>query len=102
MKIHTLSDGTTIKVKVIRELVGTRFVEIASRKRTTTTIMRIDGPMYLVTREQLVPISHPSYGYASTDIKGAELALAFFVDSAESCIAHAAEEGIDVSECYSK
>lgn len=56
--------------------------------------------MFLTMHGQLIPISHPDYSHASTDAAGADLALRFFVEGAESCIAHAAEQGIAVEQCY--
>lgn len=99
-KPHTLSDGTTLSVKATRTLIGTRLTEVPSRKRPAGSLLWDDGRMYLLTRNGgMVKISHPDYAYA--DAKHAvEVALAFFIDSAEASIKHAAEEGISVEECY--
>lgn len=97
---HRLSDGTTLAIRTDRGIAGTTFTEVPSRKRPAGTLMRIDRRMYLVLRKQLVPITHPDYEYAADDKQGAAKALAFFTDSAESCIQHAAEQGIDVADCY--
>lgn len=98
---HTLSDGTTLRVRTVRTPAGTHYYEMPSRKRPTGShLMRLDGPMFLVTTEQLIPIRHPDYSYASTDKIGAEVALRFFVDGAESCIKEAEKEGIPVEQMY--
>ncbi len=98
---RTLSDGTTMRVRTERTIAGTVYREIHSRKRPSYgSLMRLDGHMFLILEEQLVPVSHPEYAYADSDTAGAALALSFFADSAESCIAHAAAEGIPVDDCY--
>lgn len=100
---HTLSDGTTIRVRIVRGIVGTEYREVPSRKRKANAMLRIDRSMYSVVgpKAALVPVRHPDYAYASTDAEGARKALAFFVEVAESCIKHAREEGIPVEQCYS-
>jgi hypothetical protein len=99
---HTLSDGTTISVKVVRGIVGTEYREVPSRKRKANTMLRIDNRMYALfgPKQAMIPVRHPDYEYASTEAEGARKALAFFVEGAEACIKHAAEEGISVEDCY--
>ncbi|MCC3766468.1 hypothetical protein [Streptomyces sp. UNOC14_S4] len=99
---HTLSDGTTIRVRTIKGIVGTEYREIPSRKRKAGSLLRIDNKMFALfgPEKMLVPIQHPDYAYAATDAAGARKALAFFVEAAEGCIKHANEEGIPVEECY--
>ena len=97
---HKLTDGTTITIRAQSTILGPRFVEVPSRKRNACAFQLIDGHMYLELRSDLVRITHPDYEYAASSSEGARKALAFCADSAESCIAHAAAEGIDVSECY--
>lgn len=98
--IHTLSDGTTLRVCVVRGIVGTEFREVPSRKRKAGSLMRIDNRMYLVCGKSLVPCTNPDFEYARDDKQGAELAMKFFVEAAESCIAEAKREGIPVERCY--
>lgn len=97
----TLSDGTTVAIRVTRTIAGTVYDEVPSRKRPGAQLMRLDSSMLLVFGSQLVPISHPSYSYASTDEAGADVALAFCVEGAESCIVEAAKWDIPVEQCYS-
>lgn len=99
---HTLSDGTTIKIRSVKSIIGTEYQEVPSRKRKAGTMLRIDGRMYMIfgPKKALVPVRHPDYEYASTDAEGARKALAFFVEAAEACIKHAAEERIPVERCY--
>ena len=99
---HTLSDGTTIKVRSVKSIIGTEYREVPSRKRTAGTMLRIDSRMYMIfgPKQSLVPVRHPDYEYASTDAEGARKALAFFVEAAEGCIKEAAEQGIPVEQCY--
>lgn len=100
---QTLSDRTTIRVKVERTIIGTYFHEIPSRKRKANTMIRIGHQMYSVIgpRQSLIPVSHPEYSVAYSDDAAARIALAMFVEVAESCIKHAEEEGIPVEQCYS-
>jgi len=101
MKLHTLSDGTTLRIKATRTLIGTQLTEVPSRKRPAGSLLWDDGRMYLLTRNGgMHKISHPDYAYAS-DVKAATaVALAFFIDAAEDTIKHATEEGIPVEDCY--
>ena len=101
-KAHTLTDGTTIKVRAERTIAGTYYTELPSRNRPGSQLMRLDDHMFLITRRNIVPIRHPSYEYAYTDKAGAELAMAFFVDSAESCIAESMREGYPIEDNYAK
>lgn len=98
-----LSDGTTIRVKVERTIAGTYFREVPSRKRKANSMMRLGNQMFTILgpRQDLIPVRHPNYDYASSDDAGARKALAMFVEVAESCIKHAEEEGIPVEQCYS-
>lgn len=98
---HTLSDGTTISIRPQSTIIGTQLHEVASRKRPTGSLLWDDGRMYLLTSKGgMTRITHPDYEYAA-DVKAATtVALAFFVDSAEATIAHAAAEGIAVDDCY--
>jgi len=102
MKTHTLTDGTTIKVRTERTIAGTVYTELPSRKRAGSQLMRLGDHMFLVMRTQLVPIRHPAYEYAGTDKAGADLALAFFVESAESCIAESLAQGYPIEDNYAK
>lgn len=99
---HTLSDGTTIRVRVSKGLIGTEYREMPSRNLRAGAMLRIDRRMYVIAgpNNDLVPVQHPDYEYATTDTEGARKALAFFVEAAESCIKHAQEEGIPVERCY--
>lgn len=101
-KLHTLSDGTTIKIRVERGIIGTVFHEVPSRKRKSGALLRMGNRMCLLVKDgkDFVPIRHPDYEYAADDKAGADAALRFFVDSAEATIKHAAEEGIPVEDCY--
>ena len=102
-KAHTLTDGTTIKVRTQRTIAGQAiYTELPSRKRSGSQLMRLGDHMFLVGRRHLVSISHPKHEYASTDKAGAELALAFFVDSAEACIAESLREGYPIEDNYAK
>ena len=100
--IHTLSDGTTITVRSVKGIIGTEYREVPSRKRKAGAMLRIDGRMYAIfgPRQDLIPVRHPDYEYASSDAEGARKALAFFAEAAEGCIKHAEEEGIPVEQCY--
>jgi hypothetical protein len=104
-KVHTLSDGSTYTVRVVRGLAATEYVVRHSVIPTAGgVLMRLDGPMYLTGMGQkpaaLIKIRHPEYEYASTEADGARIALAFFSDSYESTLRHAEEEGIPVRDCY--
>jgi hypothetical protein len=99
-KPHTLSDGTTIRIRTRRTLVGTVYEEVPSRKRKAVTFIRLGSRMCMVFGSDLLPIENPDYAYASSDASGAEKALRFCLDSAEATIKHAAEEGIPVEDCY--
>lgn len=76
--------------------------ELPSRKRPGGQLMRLGDHMFLIMRSHIVPIRHPDYEYASTDKAGAELALRFFVDSAEACIAESLREGYPIEDNYAK
>ena len=102
IKAHRLSDGTTIKVRTERTIAGTYYTEVPSRKRPGSQLMTLGDHMFLIMRSHIVPIRHPKYEYASTDKLGAELALLFFVDSAEGVIAEAAKDGLPVEDYYAK
>ncbi|MFI8815703.1 MULTISPECIES: hypothetical protein [unclassified Streptomyces] len=99
---QTLSDGTTVRVKVERATIGTHFHEVPSRKRKANSMLRMGNSMFAVVgpRQDLIPVRHPDYEYASTDDEGARKALAFFVECAESCIKEAKRERISVEQCY--
>jgi hypothetical protein len=99
-KPHTLSDGTTIRIRTRRTLAGTVFEEVPSRKRNGATLMRLGNRMCLVFRKDLLPIENPDYSTATSDKAGAEVAMRFCVAGAESVIEHAASEGIPVEDCY--
>lgn len=103
LNVHTLSDGTTIRVQVQRTIAGTFFHEVPSRKRKGNSMMLLGTQMFALfgPRQELIPVRHPDYSYASDDKEGAKKALAFFVDCAEGCIAEAEKEGIPVEKCYS-
>lgn len=97
----TLSNGDVITVKTERSIAGTYYREQVDRGRTTGTLMRLDGPMFYVPADgALIKIRNDKFAWAETDEKGAELALAFFVEGAESCIAEAEKEGIALEDCY--
>jgi hypothetical protein len=100
---HKLSDGTTIRVQTQRTIAGTFFHEVPSRKRKANQMMLLGTQMFTIfgPRQDMIPVRHPDYSYARDDKEGARVALAMFVDVAESCIKHAAEEGIPVEQCYS-
>ncbi|MCY0955823.1 hypothetical protein [Streptomyces sp. H27-H5] len=100
MTKHTLSDGTTLGIRVVGLIVGEEYLEVPSRKRKAGSLMRIDKSMYLMAAKNLVPIRHPDYSYAESRKAARELALRFFVQSAEGCIEEAAKEGIPVEQCY--
>lgn len=100
-KPHVLSDGTTIRIKTRRTIAGTFYDEIPSRKRNRVTFMRLANHMFIVVNgKDLFRITNPNYEYAGTDADGAAAALRFCVDSAESVIEHARQEGISVQDCY--
>ena len=63
-------------------------------------MVRIDTHMYLVAGDHLVPITNDRFSYAATNTKGAAVALAFCVESAEGVIAEAAKDGLPVEEYY--
>lgn len=100
--IHTLSDGTTIRVSMSKSIIGTEYREIPSRKRKANTMLLMDGKMFAVfgPKKALIPVRHPDYQHASSDAEGARKALAFFVECAEGCIKEAKREGIPVEQCY--
>ncbi|PPT14834.1 hypothetical protein [Streptomyces cinnamoneus] len=97
----TLTDGTTLKIRIERGIAGTVFREVPSRQRPAGSLMRIGTAMHLVTRSHLTPIVPDRWASAADDAEGAEIALAFFTESAEACIEHASAEGIPVEQCYS-
>ncbi|AXK35783.1 hypothetical protein DVA86_27280 [Streptomyces armeniacus] len=99
---HTLSDGLTICFRAVDGIIGTAYREVQSRPRKASSLLCIDGHMYGVfgPRGDLVPVQHADYAYAATNAEGARKALAFFIEAAESCIKHAAEQGVPVEECY--
>lgn len=97
----TLSDGTTITVRTATDLLGGNlYTEVPSRKRPGSALYRLDGRMFLLMRDRHVPIDHADYRYAATPKDGADVALRFFVEGAESCIAEAAREGLPVEAMY--
>lgn len=100
MTKHTLSDGTTLGIRVVPLIMGEEYREVPSRKRRAGALVRIDTSMYLVAAKNLVPIRHPDYSFAGNRKAARELALRFFVESAEGCIEEAAREGIPVEQCY--
>ena len=97
-----LSDDTTITVRPSRTLIGTQFTEVHSvRGVGKNALLWMDGGMYaLFGQGDMLRISNPDYSYAPTEAEAGRKALAFFVDSAESVIAHAKSEGIPVADCY--
>lgn len=99
-KAHTLSDGTTLRVRIRTSIAGTFFTEVPSWERKTSTMMRLDTRMFILAAKHLVGITHPDYSYAEDDKAGAEIAMKFFVECAESCIAEALKEGIPVAAMY--
>ncbi len=100
-KVHTLSDGTTLRVRSARGPIGTELTEVPSRKRpATSSILWMDGGMYFQIRGQMHRISNDKYRYAETEKEAIEKALAFYVESAEGCIAEAAKEGLHVESMY--
>jgi hypothetical protein len=100
-KPHTLSDGTTIRVRSSRGLVGTELTEVPSRKRpVTSSILWMDGGMYFMLRGSMHRITHPEYSSATSEKEAVAKALAFYVESAEGCIAEAAKEGLPVEDMY--
>ncbi|MBF9135287.1 hypothetical protein I0C86_41285 [Plantactinospora sp. S1510] len=101
-KVHTLSDGTTIRVRIERGIVGSVYHEVPSRKRPGGRLMRVDSHMFLLAgkRDDMVPVSHPDYAYAADDTAGAALALRFFVEGAESIIREATKDGLPVEQYY--
>ncbi|MFI5942174.1 hypothetical protein ACIBCB_18215 [Streptomyces uncialis] len=56
--------------------------------------------LHLLVADEQVPIKDPRFETAATADDVAELALAFFVQCAESAIQHARAEGIPVEHCY--
>jgi hypothetical protein len=96
----SLSDGTTITVRIERGPGGTVYHEVPSRRRPGSRLMRIGTGMFLVMRESIGPIEDPRFAHAGDDAEGAEVALAFFAESAEACIQHAREFNIPVERCY--
>lgn len=100
-QVHKLSDGTTLKVVTHRTIAGTYFQEVPSRKRKASMLFRLESRMFLVFGNgQLIRITHNDYSYAASDREGAELALRFFAEGAEACIAEAAKEGLPVESMY--
>lgn len=104
-KTHTLSDGSTLRIRTgVNASGGVVLTEVPSRLRTAGSLLWLagehGGPLYYISNRNLVPITHPDYRYAYDRAGAVLLALAFFVDSAEACIAHAAREGCLVSDCY--
>lgn len=97
----TLSDGTTLKVRIERGIATTVYHEVPSRDRPAGSMVRIDSGMYLVVQGHLYPVMVDRYSHAGNDAEGAEIALAFFTESAEACIEHAQVEGIPIEQCYS-
>jgi hypothetical protein len=96
-----LSDGTTITLRVSRTLIGTQFTEVHSvRGPHKWPLMWMDGGMYVLYGRDMTRIQHPDYSYAATAAEAARKALAFYVDSAESVIEYAKNEGIPVADCY--
>ena len=96
-----LSDGSTVTVRTATDLLGCDlYTEVPSRKRPGAQMQRIDGRMFLLTRRHHVPVTHPDYSYAATKADGARKALAFFTESAESCITEAEREGLPVESMY--
>lgn len=99
-KPHRLSDGTTVRVRTVRTIAGTYFEEVPSRTRKASTLYRLGTSMFVVFNGDLARITNPDYAYADDDKSGAALALRFFVDGAEACIAEAAKEGLPVEAMY--
>ena len=104
VKTRTNEDGSVFTVRTFRGLIGAEYVVTHSEITTAGgSLMRMDLRMYYLPRGErgpLVPITNEAYRYASTDAEGAEMALAFFVDSYASTLEHARSEGIDVRECF--
>lgn len=96
-----LSDGTTLTIRTATDLLGGNlYTEVPSRKRPGGQMYRLDGHMFLLLRDQHVPVDHPDYRYAATARDGADVALRFFTEGAESCITEAAREGVPVEDMY--
>lgn len=106
---HRNSDGTEFRARVERGIMGTLLRVTHSTIKTAGGELLWDHPYgtalwYLPRggRGQLVRITHPDYEYAATRAEALRKALAFFGESYESCLKHAAEEGIDVRGCFAK
>lgn len=106
-KPHKLSDGTTMRIRMRRTIAGTYFEEVHSLKgrQKFGSLWRLDTAMFFIpggVDRDYVPgrITNPDYGYARDDKHGMEVALKFFVDSAEACIQEAAKEGLPVISMY--
>lgn len=104
-KPHKLSDGNTMRVRIRRTIAGTYFEEIHSLKdrQDQQSLWLLDTTMFLVLKQnpnRPIPISHPDYKYARDDKHGAEVAMRFFVDGAESCIEEARKEGLPTIAMY--
>lgn len=95
------SDGSTYVARTRRTIAGTEVLVRHDRiPGAGGAMLVIDGHVHLVMRQQLVPVRHPAYERASTEHDAVRVALAFFGDSYEASVKHAAEEGIPVADCF--
>jgi hypothetical protein len=103
-KPHKLSDGNTMRVRTRRTIAGTYFEEVHSLKDRPHqhSLWLLGTSMFLVMANTSEPqsISNPDYSYARDNKHGAEVAMRFFVDGAESCIEEARKEGLPTISMY--
>jgi hypothetical protein len=106
-KPHKLSDGNTMRVRTRRTIAGTYYEEVHSLKGRphACTLWRLGTAMFLIpggVDRDYTPgrITNPDYSYARDDKHGAEVAMRFFVDGAESCIEEARKECLPTIAMY--
>ncbi|WP_042800936.1 hypothetical protein [Streptomyces sp. C] len=106
MKTHTdrlpLSDGASIRVRIERGLTGDAVFheQNTNNPRGGGRVYWSGEGLYLMFGNELLRMQNSRFEFAETVADAAEKSLAFFVECAESCIRHARDEGIPVSQCY--
>ncbi|MFE7124059.1 hypothetical protein [Streptomyces sp. NPDC057617] len=104
MSTVTLSDGAGLRVRIERGLTGDAVFHERNANNPSGggRIYWRGERLYLMFNDELLAMQDPRFEFAVSEADAAEKALAFFVQCAEGCIAHAAEWGIPVEQCYSQ
>ncbi|MFF4244329.1 hypothetical protein ACFYY2_07615 [Streptomyces sp. NPDC001822] len=98
----TLSDGATVRVRIERGPMGDAMLheQNSNNWRGGGRIYWRGRRLHLMFGDDSMPMQNPRFEFADDVDEAAEMALAFFVECAESCVTHAKGEGIPVQSCY--